>query len=165
MNILIHDLKEFNQDILIKSSQNDTVIITDNGKIHPCICCFGCWIKTPGQCVIKDGYDNMGFLHARCSHLIIISQCFHGSYSPFVHNVLDRSIPYLLPYFSTKNGETHHRFRYDNQIVLKVHFYGDISDREKETAGKLVQANGVNHHAQETEVYFYDKAKDIQGVL
>jgi hypothetical protein len=71
----------------------------------------------------------------------------------------------LLPYFSTKNGETHHRFRYDNKIVLKVHFYGDLSDKEKATARKLVQANGVNHHAQKTEVYFYDKAKDIQGVL
>jgi multimeric flavodoxin WrbA len=165
MNLLIQDLKEFNQDILKKSSQDDTVVITDNGKIHPCICCFGCWIKTPGKCVIKDGYDNMGLLHAQCSHLIIISQCFYGSYSPFVHNVLDRSLPYLLPYFSTKNGETHHRFRYDNKIVLKVHFYGNISDKEKETARKLVRANGVNHHAQETEVCFYDKAKDIRGVL
>jgi multimeric flavodoxin WrbA len=165
MNLLIHDLKEFDQDVLIKNNQNDTVIINDNGKMHPRVCCFGCWIKTPGKCVIKDGYDNLGLLHGRCSYLIIISQCFYGSYSPFVHNALDRSLPYLLPYFTTKNGETHHKFRYDNRAVFKVHFYGRLSDKEKETARKLVQANGVNHQAQATEVYFYDNAKDIQGVI
>jgi hypothetical protein len=83
MNLLIHDLNNFNQTFSLKSDPNNTVIISDNGKIHPCICCFGCWIKTPGQCVIKDGYDNMGLLHAQCNHLIIISQCFYGSYSSF----------------------------------------------------------------------------------
>jgi multimeric flavodoxin WrbA len=165
MNLLIHDLKTFNQDVLLKNKQNETIILSDNGKINPCICCFGCWIKTPGQCVIKDGYDTMGLLHAQCNHLIIISQCFYGSYSPFVHNVLDRSVPYLLPYFTTKNGETHHKCRYTNRIILSVHFYGSISEKEKETAKKLVQANGVNHYAQRTEVYFYDNPNNIQGVL
>jgi multimeric flavodoxin WrbA len=164
MNLLIHDLED-NQNFLARNSQADTVIISDNGKIHPCICCFGCWIKTPGQCVIKDGYENMGLLHAQCNHIIIISQCFYGSYSPFVHNVLDRSIPYLLPYFITRKGETHHTCRYDNKIILTAYFYGAISDKEKETAEKLVRANGINHYAHKTEVYFYDRPEDIQRVL
>lgn len=165
MNILIHDLKYFDETIVLQSGQKDTVIISDNGKIHPCICCFGCWIKTPGQCVIKDGYDNMGLLHSKCGRIIIMSQCFYGSYSPFVHNVLDRSLPYLLPYFETKNSETHHTCRYDNKSIITVYFYGKISDKEKETAKKLVQANGINHHAKKTEVYFYDSPNEIQEVL
>jgi multimeric flavodoxin WrbA len=164
MNLLIHDLKD-NQNLLAKNNQANTVIISDNGKIHPCICCFGCWIKTPGQCVIKDGYENMGLLHAQCDRIIIISQCFYGSYSPFVHDALDRSIPYLLPYFITKKGETHHKCRYDNKIILTVYFYGTISDKEKETAEKLVRANGINHYAQKTEICFYDRPEDIQWGL
>jgi hypothetical protein len=78
---------------------------------------------------------------------------------------MDRSIPYLLPYFETKNGETHHQCRYDNKPVIKVYFYGEIFDMEKETAKKMVLANGINHHAQKTEVYFYDNSNDIQEIL
>jgi multimeric flavodoxin WrbA len=60
MNIIIHDLRDFNEKVLLGRNQKNTVIISDNGKMLPCVCCFGCWIKTPGECVIKDGYDNMG---------------------------------------------------------------------------------------------------------
>jgi multimeric flavodoxin WrbA len=165
MNVLIHDLKNFNKEIVLDDAKNDTVIISDNGGIRPCICCFGCWVKTPGQCVIDDGYNNLGVLLSRCSRLVIISECFYGAYSPFVQNVLNRSVPYLLPYFKIKNGETHHKNRYDNPYVLTVHFYGRIGGKEKETAHKLVRANGINMCAQKTEVYIHDDADEIQGVL
>lgn len=165
MDILIHDVKDLNEKMPPENGQNNITVISDNGKIHPCICCFGCWIKTPGQCVINDGYNNMGALISKCNRMIIISQCFYGSYSPFVHNVLDRSIPYILPYFRTRNGETHHKNRYDNNIIFTVYFYGKTSDREKETAQKLVMANGINFFARKTEIYFYDKIEDLQGIL
>ncbi|MDR1420323.1 MAG: flavodoxin family protein [Treponema sp.] len=165
MNILIHDIKNPDEKTFFDNWKNDATVISDNGKIHPCICCFGCWIKTPGQCVINDGYNNMGALLSKCKRMIIISRCFYGSYSPFVHNVLDRSIPYILPCFRTKNGETHHKNRYDNAIIFTVYFYGKISDREKETARKLTAANGISFFAQKTETYFYEKIEDIPEVL
>jgi len=161
MNILIHDLKDFNETVLV--NQKETVIISDNGKIHPCICCFGCWIKTPGQCVIKDGYDNMGELMSKSSRVIIISQCLYGGYSPFVKNVIDKSISYLLPYFKMKSGETHHKRRYDNNSDLTVYFYGEITESEKETARKLIKANGINMYMK-TEVHFYTSYKEIKEV-
>jgi hypothetical protein len=107
----------------------------------------------------------MGLLLSKAERLIIISQCFYGSYSPFVHNVLDRSIPYLLPYFKTLNGETHHKNRYDTHLRLSVHFYGEISLKEKETAKKLVQANGINFFTKKAEVQFYADASQLKGVL
>ena len=123
MELLIHDMEKSHGELMLKHKKNNITVISDNGTIMPCICCYNCWIKTPGQCVIHDGYDNMGLLISKCDHLIIISQCFYGSYSPFVHNVLDRSIPYILPYFRTKNSETHHKNRYDNNIIFTVYFY------------------------------------------
>jgi len=164
MNVLIHDLRNLNEMVLLKTGQKDTVILSDNSAIKPCICCFCCWTKTPGQCVIDDNYNNMGILLSKSNQLIIISQCFYGGYSPFVKNVLDRSVcPYLLPYFKTKNGETHHPKRYKNNIALSVHFYGEISENEKETARKLVKANGVNLF-QKTDVRFYNTVEEIKGV-
>jgi multimeric flavodoxin WrbA len=160
LKIIIHDLK----DITLKEIQN-TRIIFDDGTIKPCINCYGCWIRTPGQCVIHDGYDNIGLLFSKCEHLIVISQCFYGGYSPFIQNVCNRSIPYLLPFFEKRNGETHHKRRYDNNIILTACFYGKITAKEKETAKKLVAANGINLSAQRTEVNFFDKPEDLQEII
>jgi multimeric flavodoxin WrbA len=162
MKLLIHDLEKLNENKLL-NNRDEITVISDNGKIKPCICCYGCWIKTPGKCIIDDGYNNMGMLLSKCNQLIVISKCFYGGYSPFVKNVFDRSVcPYLLPYFKTKNGETHHPKRYKNTIALSVHFYGKISETEKETAKKLIVANG-NNLFQKTNINFYDTFDEIKG--
>jgi multimeric flavodoxin WrbA len=160
-NILIHDAKE--TEFFLEIKQDEITIISDNGKIIPCLCCYGCWIETPGKCVLNDEYNNMGALMSKCDRMIIISQCFYGGYSPFVKNVLDRCVPYLLPYLETKNGETHHPKRYDNAIALTVYFYGDISDAEKETAKKLVKSH--LSMVEKTEVYFYKSIEEIKEIL
>jgi len=162
MNILVHDVKEAGH--FLKNNQDEITVISDNGKIKPCLCCFGCWVKTPGKCVINDGYNNMGTLLSKCNQMIVISQCIYGGYSPFVKNIFDRSVSYLLPYFKIKNGETCHPKRYDNVIELTVHFYGEISETEKETAKKLVKANSKSMF-EKTEVYFYKSIEEIQEVL
>ena len=160
MNIVIHDLRDFNEKVLLGSNQKDTVVISDNGKIHPCIGCLGCWIKTPGQCIIKDGYENMGELWSKCSRMIIISQCFYGGYSPFVKNVLDRSIcPYQLPYFIKINGEMRGAKRYNNNIEVSIHLYGKISEKEKETARRL-----TSRFLKFSSINFYDTFEEIKEV-
>lgn len=161
MITLIHDIEDI--DFFQKNKPDDLEIIFNDGKITPCICCFGCWIKTPGQCVIKDGYENMGALLSKSNKVIIISKCVYGGFSPFVKNVLDKSISYVLPYFEIKNGETHHKKRYDNSYELVVHFYGKIMESEKETAKKLLKANERNFY-HKTEVHFYESPKEIKGV-
>ena len=128
--------------------------------------CFGCWLKTPGRCVIPDEYQRMGELAAKAEELTIISKCSFGSYSSFVKNVLDRSISYVLPFFEIREGEMHHRKRYDNQFLMRVIFYGsDITEEEKETAKELVKANAVNLHGKVKEVLFVESAEKIGEVF
>jgi hypothetical protein len=43
----VHDLENFDEKTILPNGLNNTRIISDNGKIHLCICCFGCWVKTP----------------------------------------------------------------------------------------------------------------------
>lgn len=131
MNVIIHDLEKEKFQTLFYNINEDTCIISNNEKIRNCIGCFGCWVKSPGSCVIKDGYDNMGEILSKANKLIIISQCCFGGYSPFVKNILDRSISYLLPFFKIIDNETHHRQRYKKDLSLSVYFYGEhISQQE-----------------------------------
>jgi multimeric flavodoxin WrbA len=164
MKLIIHDLNRQDFDALRFVIDADTIVVSDNGAIKNCIGCFGCWIKTPGTCVLKDSYNEMGKLLAQCDTLIIISKCSYGSYSPFVRNVWDRSLPYLLPYFVTKNNETHHKQRYKKRINYTAHFYGDdITENEKQTAKTLVHANAKNFYLDVVDVYFHQNTYDMKG--
>ena len=166
MNLIIHDLSKEQWEALAFPLKEETKIIDNSGKIKKCMGCFGCWLKTPRRCVIPDEYQRMGELAAKAEELTIISKCSFGSYSSFVKNVLDRSISYVLPFFEIREGEMHHRKRYDNQFLMRVIFYGsDITEEEKETAKELVKANAVNLHGKVKEVLFVESAEKIGEVF
>jgi hypothetical protein len=73
MNILIHDAENPDKITMAMNLPGNTAVISDNGRIHPCVCCFGCWVKTPGRCVINDGYQDMGALISKCDRLVVIA--------------------------------------------------------------------------------------------
>lgn len=168
MKLLVHDLLEEYSSELLVDIKVDVKVIYDNNTIKNCIGCFACWIKTPGECVIADDYSSMGEYLSKCEELIIISKCFYGGYSPFIKNIMDRSISYVHPYFEARNNELHHRRRYDNHIDLSVYFYGEnITEKEKTTAEKLVKANAINLMCNIKNVAFLENVssiKELEGV-
>jgi multimeric flavodoxin WrbA len=166
LRLLIHDLNNEEFQELFTKQMSETIIISDNGTIRHCIGCFGCWVKTPAACVIRDDYGDMGENLSKCKDLIIISKCCYGGFSPFVKNVLDRSISYIHPYFVTRNGEMHHRRRYKNKINLHVLFYGEnITEEEKQTAQKLVVANSVNLACNVSKISFVQSTVEMKGII
>ncbi len=165
MKLLIHDLEEEKFKELLPSTIDNIAIVSDHGTIHHCIGCFGCWIKTPGACVIRDAYGDMGEHLSKCNEVIVISKCFYGGFSPFVKSVMDRSISYIHPYFEIRNNEMHHRGRYDNHFDLKVWFYGEnITEQEKQTAKRLIQANAINLNCSAQKVIFVQDLADIKKI-
>ena len=126
MKTIIHDFDpavfeelfpETAQLTRLGTSEPPAVILSPMYPARPCIGCFGCWIKTPGSCVLPDSYQEMGKLLSRTSELILISRCCYGGYSPYVKNVLDRSIGYIQPFFRIVHGEMHHVMRHDNRMA------------------------------------------------
>lgn len=166
MNVIIHDLTDLQFQQMYQQIEGDTKIISNNGYIKNCMGCFGCWIKTPGQCVVKDGYETMGSILSRADTVTIISQCYYGGYSPFVKNVLDRSISFLLPFFRKIESETHHKPRYQKSFRLCVYFYGEhITQSEKDTAKRLVGRNSINFNVSEHEVTFLKSIEQLCGKI
>lgn len=164
MRLIIHDLEEgYNDKInnVFTKDRTENYIISDNGTIKHCIGCFDCWVKTPGKCTRKDQYNNIGELAAKTKELVIISRCIYGGYSPFVKNVLDRSISYVHPDFTKRSEEIHHKARYKNQFKINVYFYGKIEEEEKDTARKIVKANLLNFNGIEGIVKFLDSQEEI----
>ena len=160
MKLIITDLENFNIPV-----KGEYKLIKPQGDIRHCIGCFGCWVKTPGQCVIHDGYENTGADMGKCSELILISKCCYGSVSPFVKNVQDRALSYIHPDFVIRKGEMHHKRRYKNVISLSAYFYGEnITDDEKETARNIMQANADNYDGLVKNVRFYNTIEELEGI-
>lgn len=163
--LMIQDVERADPIQTMEDHGNWTVF-SDNGSIHPCVGCFGCWVKTPGRCVIRDAYGDMGTYLAQNSGIVLVSRCCFGGPSPFVKNVLDRSIPYLHPYFKIQNGEMHHRQRYQKTLDLDAIFYGKcFTPEEKETARDWIKAIAVNLHGKVGKVLFEDRPPDWRELL
>ncbi|KEZ85852.1 flavoprotein [Clostridium sulfidigenes] len=166
MKLLIHDLESKDFKKIFPNQLDDTMVISDDGTIHHCIGCFGCWIKTPAACVIRDKYGDMGEYWSKCQEVILISKCCYGGFSPFVKNVLDRSISYIHPYFVIRNGEMHHRRRYKNRMDMRVWFYGEnITKKEKQTSEKLVKANSINLDCHVSSISFVNSIEKMEDEI
>ena len=159
MRVIMHDLTPEQWKKLGLEAAADDIVVGNTGEAKFCTGCFGCWLKTPGKCVIPDAYQCMGERLSRADELIIISKCSFGSYSSKIKNILDRSISYVSPFFVIRKGEMHHKPRYDNKLTVSVLFYGaDITEAEKETARSLVTANALNLNGQVGFVRFMEEA-------
>lgn len=124
------------------------------GPSRSCVGCFGCWTKTPGTCVLRDGLQRLGETLARTDVLQIVSRCAYGGYSRTVKAIIDRCIPYVHPCFRMLGGEMHHRLRYDRTIRLRVCLYGPSTAAERETLSVIAGANARNLGMRLEDVWF-----------
>lgn len=163
--LVLHDLPpqaaaEFNP------YTEDITVFCAQPAVRHCIGCFGCWIKTPGRCVIDDRAREFCRVFPRQDEIIIISRLTFGGLSPDVKAVLDRSIGYMLPFFRTLEGEMHHVQRFPSSPSLIYLFYQAAGKAaQKETAQKLAEANGVNFGSPKVTVHFYEENCPVSEVL
>ena len=161
MKLIITDIKDFNVPV-----EGEHKIISPQRDIHHCSGGFGCCVRTPGKCVIHDGYESTGSDLGKCTELILVSRCCYGSVSPFVKTVQDRAISYIHPDFVIRKGEMRHKRRYRNVIGLSFHLYGEnITDTEKRTARTIAEANADNYDGFVKDVRFYGSIEELEGLV
>ena len=164
--LILHDLTKEQEVQLLSFNSNSHTVFSAIPMVKSCIGCFGCWTKTPGKCVIKDRANEFSRLMATHEALIIISRMAFGGVSPEIKAVLDRSIGFILPFFTMVRNEMHHIKRFENIPDLKCIFYEkEISQQEKDIAKKLVEANAVNFNSNNYKAVFCNNLENIGAVL
>ena len=156
MRTIIHDLKDISH---LKLNSDDILV----GEVkNNCIGCFSCWVKHPLNCIFNDKIKNNSKNVLDSDELIIISKCVNGSYSSKVKRILERSISYVLPFFTVRNNSIHHSVRTDKKLKFKVYYYGDdITEFDRYVADKFVNANANNLNTEKPKIYFYKDYGDI----
>ena len=159
--LLIHDLPSLDGWHL----PENWLVVDAKAKAAPCQGCFGCWMKTPGTCVLKDGLQHLGSVIAQSHELILASRCCYGGFSPEVKRAMDRSISDSLPFFTYRGGKLHHILRDHRAPALTVCFYGPMTDFERETAERMAQANRVNMGSPSLRLLFAEGPEQVKEVL
>jgi len=135
-------------------------------KIAPCIGCFGCWLKTPGQCIINDDASTLPRDVMQSDLLVFLTPVTFGMYSSELKKALDRFVcPLLLPFFEKVNGEIHHNGRYQRYPrIIAVGIVENLDCESEKTFMTLVNRNAINLHTKAASciVYSTDKPEDIK---
>lgn len=155
MRIILHDLDKIDNCF----NEND-ILINTNESINKCVGCFSCWIKTPKKCIHKDSYDIVDKLKD-ADELVIISKCRYGCYSANIKRYLERTIGYVLPYFTLREGFIHHISRYSKKLKFSVYIYGDITNDDKKCIEDLVKANGINLNVDDYKVKYLKELENV----
>lgn len=116
--------------------------------IAPCAGCFGCWTRTPGECVIKDDARDVVGSYVGSDLVVYVTPVTFGGYSSELKKLLDRIILSVLdPRFTVVGGEVHHRLRY--RRYPKTVGFGTLPSPDPEAErlfARLVARNGINAH-------------------
>ncbi|MBU3915504.1 flavodoxin family protein, partial [bacterium] len=98
-------------------------------KINYCIGCFTCWTKTPGKCVHRDDMSNELFPKFMASDLCVMATpLFHFTVNANLKTFIERTLPFVQPFFEKRDGVTHHPLRWDPPPIVAVSVAGFPED-------------------------------------
>jgi len=155
MNVLmLCDRRSTADDVMVSSAvqvmiteaghQVETMVLSGD-ELEPCVGCFGCWLRTPGQCVItKDEANSIASKLINSDAVVLVSEITYGGFSSDIKAFLDRNVQNILPIFEIYKGEMHHPGRYKRFPTWVAVGYGDVSEEEKQTFCLLADRNALN---------------------
>jgi len=125
-------------------------------KVHQCVGCFACWVRTPGRCRLRDDGERLVAAAAGADLLVFAAPLRMGFVASLLKRANDRMIPVFLPYVDVVDGECHHPMRYEPFDLALIVERGDASADEiaateqiyrrmaKNMAGKLAWSKVVD---------------------
>lgn len=81
--------------------------------LKPCLGCFSCWNKTPGQCVIKDDMQEVLDKLLWADVTIWSFPLYYFNVPSGLKNLIDRQLPMVLPFMESDVESGSHPGRYD----------------------------------------------------
>ncbi|HOS44268.1 MAG TPA: NAD(P)H-dependent oxidoreductase [Armatimonadota bacterium] len=116
--------------------------------IRACVGCFGCWLRTPGECVMDDDGRVTARAQVQADARVIITPISFGGYSGLVKRAMDRMVPTISPLFQLIGGEIHHRLRYpDPGSWFAVGWLPKPDPARAALFQRLIARNAINGHS------------------
>lgn len=105
------------------------IIDTTGMNILHCLGCNYCWLKTPGQCVIKDDYEAILKRMSKADQVQLLSDTKFGFVTYKTKNIVDRVMPLVTMNLHFIGKQMRHVLRYKKNPNWGVIYSGE-GDRE-----------------------------------
>lgn len=123
-----------------------------------CRGCFGCWINSPGNCVIYDDGREIAKKVINSDKVIFLTPVTFGGFSSLLKKAVDRLIPNILPHFKKVNGEIHHKKRYEKYPEIAAVGLMDKEDKKAENIfSQLLSRLAINLYSPVYRSFFLHK--------
>ncbi|SDY80131.1 NADPH-dependent FMN reductase [Proteiniborus ethanoligenes] len=138
-------INKLTEEILVEKGYEVKSVLLREKQVGECIGCFGCWVKTPGICIIDDYGRSLTEAIINMDTVIYLTPVVYGGYSSELKKAVDRIIPLILPFFKKIEGEIHHKERYKNYPKIVVLGVMPEEDSEmEEIFNSLIRRNSLN---------------------
>ncbi len=131
-------------------------------KISPCLGCNFCWLKTPGECAIKDDYEVILKKIIKADQLWVITGTALGFMDHKGKNIFDRILPVCTMFLYFKDKEMRHVLRYDKNPDLGIIISGDA---DTEYLERWSERAAINIGSRSLGVFGRDEIKEASKCM
>lgn len=156
----IHDA--FVEELVHRHWRVTTLTLRDL-NITYCRGCFQCWTKRPGICKFKDDGQRIAREIITSDLAVPFTPVTFGGYSAELKRAIDRALCLISPFFTTINGEVHHKKRYERYPYWLTVGTLPGPDKESERIFRiLARRNALNlHTTASSEIFYLNAGEDI----
>ena len=147
---------------LADTSIDADIVETDEMKISHCIGCNYCWLKTPGECSIKDDYEILLKKMIHADQIWVISDTALGFLDHKGKNIFDRILPLATMYLKFKGDQMRHVARYKKRSDFGIIYKGEP---EVEYLKRWNERAALNFETKSLGVYSTDEIKEAVSCM
>ena len=93
-------------------------------NFRPCVGCNACWLKTPGVCSIRDGYEELLQAYLEYDAVVFLAGTALNFVDHRMKNVIDRLLPLATMYTRIVDGQCRHVPRYEKRFRFGLLYDG-----------------------------------------
>jgi multimeric flavodoxin WrbA len=115
-------------------------------NIAYCNGCWGCWVKTPGECLTQDDSAIVCRELIHSDLALMASPVIMGFTSALLKKVNDKMIPIVHPYTLIDQNEVHHKPRYSHypRLALLLQKGADTDDEDIQLISEIYSRTALN---------------------
>ncbi|MGE5373830.1 MAG: NAD(P)H-dependent oxidoreductase [Bacteroidota bacterium] len=139
--------------------------------LRHCVGCWGCWVKTPGQCVSRDASIEMDRAVINADFVLWAAPLRMGFPTELLKMAMDKHLPLIHPYVEVAYGEAHHLKRYKRypRVGLLLERESTTDARDLQIVQDIFSRTAINFKTRlefslTTDVPAHDVAEKITNI-
>lgn len=115
-------------------------------SLRYCVGCWGCWVKTPGECVADEVSLEMGRAVINADFVLWAAPLKMGFPTALLKMAMDKHLPLIHPYMVVDHMEAHHLRRYPRspRLGLLLEKEADTDDRDLQIVTDIFCRTALN---------------------